>query len=90
MADDTPAKSTPAPAASSDAPTNYSRGENQKSVTQTYRDNWDAIFGKPARKTTPARKQAAKKKAGVKKKAGPKKKPAAKKKTTAKKRKSKR
>lgn len=23
----------------------YSRGENQKPVTETYRKNWDAIFG---------------------------------------------
>ncbi len=24
----------------------YTRGENQKIVTDNYRDNWDAIFGK--------------------------------------------
>ena len=28
------------------APKNYSRGEGQKVVTQAYRDNWNAIFGK--------------------------------------------
>jgi hypothetical protein len=71
-ADDTPAKSTPAPTPSSDASANYSRGENQKSVTQTYRDNWDAIFGKPARKKS-ARKKAAPRKTAAKKKVGVKK-----------------
>ncbi len=30
----------------SDAPTGYSRGENQKPVTEAYRNNWDDIFGK--------------------------------------------
>jgi hypothetical protein len=30
----------------SDAPTGYSRGENQKLVTEAYRNNWDAVFGK--------------------------------------------
>ena len=67
-----------APAAKSDAksasggsdsaPANYSRGEGQKLVTRAYRENWLAIFGKPARKTaspkhaakTPKRKAAAK------------------------------
>jgi hypothetical protein len=29
----------------SDAPAGYSRGENQKSVTDAYRNNWDNIFG---------------------------------------------
>ena len=28
------------------APTSYSRGEGQKPITKTYRDNWNAIFGK--------------------------------------------
>jgi hypothetical protein len=28
------------------APKNYSRGEGQKVVTQSYRDNWNDIFGK--------------------------------------------
>lgn len=36
------------------APASYSRGEGQKLVTRAYRENWLAIFGKPARK--PARK----------------------------------
>ena len=34
---------------SSDAPAGYSRGENQKLVTDTYRKNWNAIFGKKPR-----------------------------------------
>lgn len=42
------------------APANYSRGEGQKLVTQAYRDNWLAIFGKPVRKPQPKRKAAAK------------------------------
>lgn len=34
----------------SEAPAGYSRGENQKPVTDAYRSNWDNIFGnKPAR-----------------------------------------
>jgi hypothetical protein len=28
------------------APKNYSRGEGQKPVTQAYKDNWNAIYGK--------------------------------------------
>ena len=32
------------------APSNYSRGEGQKVVTQAYKDNWDAIFGKKSKK----------------------------------------
>jgi hypothetical protein len=31
-------------------PSNYSRGEGQKVVTQAYKDNWDAIFGKKSKK----------------------------------------
>jgi hypothetical protein len=31
------------------APTGYSRGEGQKPVTQAYKDNWNAIFGKKKR-----------------------------------------
>ena len=27
-------------------PASYSRGEGQKPVTQAYKDNWNAIFGK--------------------------------------------
>ena len=34
------------------APKNYSRGEGQKPVTQAYKDNWNAIFGKKAKKKT--------------------------------------
>ncbi len=30
----------------SDAPTGYRRGENQKLVTNAYRNNWDDVFGK--------------------------------------------
>jgi hypothetical protein len=30
---------------------NYSRGEGQKPVTQAYKDNWDAIFGKKKKKS---------------------------------------
>jgi hypothetical protein len=28
------------------APSNYSRGEGQKPVSQAYKDNWNAIYGK--------------------------------------------
>ena len=34
----------------STAPKNYSRGEGQKPVTQEYKDNWNAIFGKKENK----------------------------------------
>ncbi len=34
----------------SDAPTRYSRGENQKLVTVAYRKNWDDVFGKKPRR----------------------------------------
>ncbi len=34
----------------SDAPTGYSRGENQKLVTDAYRNNWDDAFGKQPRR----------------------------------------
>ncbi len=34
----------------SDAPTGYSRGENQKLVTVAYRKNWDDVFGKKPRR----------------------------------------
>ncbi len=30
----------------SDAPTGYSRGENQKLVSKAYRNNWNDVFGK--------------------------------------------
>ncbi len=42
----TEASETPAGA----APKNYSRGEGQKPVTQAYKDNWNLIFGKKAKK----------------------------------------
>ena len=32
------------------APANYSRGEGQKPVSQAYKDNWNAIFAKKAKK----------------------------------------
>ena len=32
--------------AKTDAPKDYSRGEGQKAVTQAYKDNWNAIYGK--------------------------------------------
>ena len=32
------------------APSNYSRGEGQKPVTQAYKDNWNAIFAKKKKK----------------------------------------
>ena len=36
--------------AKSGAPKNYSRGEGQKAVTQAYKDNWNAIYGKKKKK----------------------------------------
>ena len=33
-----------------EAPASYSRGEGQKPVTQAYKDNWNAIYGKKKRK----------------------------------------
>ena len=33
-----------------EAPTSYSRGEGQKPVSQAYKDNWNAIYGKKAKK----------------------------------------
>ena len=49
---DAPAKDkTEAPAeAKADPSKNYSRGEGQKAVTQIYKDNWNAIFGKKKKK----------------------------------------
>jgi hypothetical protein len=61
---DAPAKGADAPAQATDAvpaktegsetaaaaPKNYSRGEGQKPVTQAYKDNWNAIFGKDPKK----------------------------------------
>jgi hypothetical protein len=37
-------------AAKSEAPKSYHRGEGQKPVTQAYKDNWNAIFGKKEKK----------------------------------------
>ena len=34
----------------SDALTGYSRGENQKLVTDAYRNNWNDVFGKKPRR----------------------------------------
>jgi hypothetical protein len=47
-----PAKDkTEAPAeAKADPSRNYSIGEGQKAVTQAYKDNWNAIFGKTKKK----------------------------------------
>ena len=36
----------------SDTPSSYSRGENQKAVTDAYRNNWDEVFGKKKRRTS--------------------------------------
>ena len=32
------------------APSDYSRGENQKPVNDSYTDNWNSIFGKKKKK----------------------------------------
>lgn len=32
------------------APSSYSRGEGQKPVSQAYKDNWNAIYGKTKKK----------------------------------------
>jgi hypothetical protein len=48
-----PKEKTPAeakPDAKAEAPKNYSRGEGQKTVTQAYKDNWNAIYGKKKKK----------------------------------------
>jgi hypothetical protein len=36
--------------AKAEVPKNYSRGEGQKPVSQAYKDNWDAIYGKKKKK----------------------------------------
>ena len=41
-------KSEPKPEGA--APSNYSRGEGQKPVSQAYKDNWNAIYGKKNKK----------------------------------------
>jgi hypothetical protein len=33
------------------SPTSYSRGEGQKPVSKAYKDNWDVIFGKRAKRS---------------------------------------
>ena len=58
--DDSPPKGKSAPAAdapkaaapekTAEAPTGYSRGEGQKPVSQAYKDNWNAIYGKKTKK----------------------------------------
>ncbi len=45
-----PAKVETPAEAKSEAPKNYSRGEGQKAVTQVYKDNWNAIYGKKKKK----------------------------------------
>jgi hypothetical protein len=40
------AAKTEASAPSDAAPASYSRGEGQKPISRTYRDNWSAIFEK--------------------------------------------
>ena len=48
------AASTPSEAASKpegSPPSNYSRGESQKPVTDAYKENWNRIYGKK-KKTT--------------------------------------
>ena len=49
-----------APEKTADAASSYRRGEGQKPVTQAYKDNWNAIYGKKAKKK--AKKKTAKKK----------------------------
>ena len=49
--DDGTTKSQPTPTATStpsegSKPSNYSRGENQKPVTNSYKENWNRIYGK--------------------------------------------
>jgi hypothetical protein len=39
------------------APSNYSRGEGQKPVSQAYKDNWNAIFGKKSNKKSKKKKR---------------------------------
>jgi hypothetical protein len=63
--DSTP-KSQPAPKAASpssegaakpegSAPSSYSRGEKQKPVTNSYKENWNRIYGKKKGKTKRAK-----------------------------------
>ena len=52
--DKTPSVAEPAKAESSEpaaaSPKSYSRGEGQKPVSQAYKNNWNAIFGKKKKK----------------------------------------
>lgn len=47
----TPSEGASKPAGS--APSDYARGEKQKPVTGSYKDNWNRIYGK--KKTKPAK-----------------------------------
>jgi hypothetical protein len=47
---ETESSTSDAESSTSDAPTGYSRGENQKPVTDAYRNNWNDIFGKRSRR----------------------------------------
>jgi hypothetical protein len=65
--DDSPPKGKSAPAAdapkaagaekAAEAPKGYSRGEGQKPVSQAYKDNWNAIYGKKAKRTAKKKKK---------------------------------
>jgi hypothetical protein len=51
--DKTPSTVEPSKAEGSDpaaSPKSYSRGEGQKPVSQAYKDNWNAIYGKRNKK----------------------------------------
>ena len=50
--DDAKSETTSGGSGSDGAPKSYSRGENQKPVTDAYRENWNDIFrrGKPRRR----------------------------------------
>ncbi|HEY1541499.1 MAG TPA: hypothetical protein VGG01_03735 [Xanthobacteraceae bacterium] len=49
-ADAASSKAEKSVASAGEAPASYSRGEGQKPVSQAYRDNWNAIYGKKTRK----------------------------------------
>ncbi len=70
--DDSTTKSEPAPKPASapsegaakpegSTPSSYSRGEGQKPVSGSYRDNWNAIYGKKSKANT--KKMSAKRRA---------------------------
>ena len=55
-----PAADAPKAAAAektAEVPSGYSRGEGQKPVSQAYKDNWNAIYGKKAKKTAKKKKK---------------------------------